>query len=358
MPLHLATSYETAAMQESSREARRFLNSKVRNNWEYPPLPEWAERTPHPLDRPAAVTSALEDSSLDMPTSAWEEQQGEDLNFEPIAWKERDYSSSSSVDECSAAEFMDLDEDQPKHKHRFLFDSPDTVGEAMAARKENRKRKRAQVLEEEMAWNTGLAHFIARRNAWTCARQPSQVPAPSNSSSSTNRPSTSSRHRLSVGSRGASSRASAESATPSLSSHHTPDLETHHSPTPSTPASTPPPPSEPGPASLRTVIPIPPPMLPDHPVRSKITSATYSEIYSKIILQSRTPTVPINLGHITKSLVRGWIEEGNWPPKQGAVDPLVGKKKGKGEKHHHISKGVKAVGRVLGLGIGSDEGKR
>ncbi|PNS15718.1 hypothetical protein CAC42_4170 [Sphaceloma murrayae] len=343
MPLHLPTAYgidRSAAMQESSREARRMLAGKVKNTWDYPALPQWTEKTQHPLDPPQAVRAAMEDSSLDMPTSAWEEQQGEDLTFEPIAWKERDYSSSSSVEECSAAEFMDLDEDQPKRKHRFLFDSPDTVGDALAARKANKKRKRALLLEEEMAWNHGLAHFIARRDAWTCARQPSQIP-PSPPSTST-RASTSSRHRLSISSRGASSRASADSNT--RSTLHTPDPSSD----PSTPASTPPPPSEPA-SPLNVLVPIPPPLLPDHPVRAKITPTAYSEIYSKIILQSRTPTVPINLVHITKSLVRGWIEEGNWPPKQGPQDPLVGTGK---KKHPHFRKGVKAVGRALGLGIG------
>ncbi|KAF4552734.1 Hypothetical protein D9617_9g025240 [Elsinoe fawcettii] len=366
MPLHLPSAYgmdRSSGMVEASREARRMLASKVKNDWDYAPLPEWRTQTRHPLDPPQRVTSVNEnDSGLDMPTSAWEEQNPAALDFEPVSWKERDYSSATSTDEVSGAEYLDFEDDRPKRKHKWPFDSADSVGDAIALRKENKKRKRAAILEEEMAWNTGLAHFIARRDAWTCARQPNQIPHPPPSTIAEPRPSHR-RSRLSISSRGASSRASAESSTRSITSTHTPDPE-HQSPSPSTPASTPPPPTEPLPSTLTILIPMPPPLLPDHPIRAKIGSSAYPEIYSKIILQSRTPTVPINLVHITKSLVRGWIDEGNWPPKQGVLEPLAGKKREKGllagigrhpERHPHLSKSVKAVGRVLGLGIGEKE---
>ncbi|KAF2224808.1 hypothetical protein BDZ85DRAFT_194958 [Elsinoe ampelina] len=292
----------TSNMVEASREARRMLASKVKNDWDYPALPEWRTHTRHPLDPPETIP-------------------------------ERDYSSASSTEEASAADIVDCDDDHSKRKHKSTFDTPDSVGHVIALRKENKKRKRAEELEQEMSWNAGLAHFIARRDAWT----------------------------LSISSRGASSRTSAESSTRSIASSHTPDLDAHASPSPSSPSKTPPPPTEPLPATLTIMIPIPPPLLPNHPIRAKIGTSAYSEIYSKIILQARTPTVPINLSHITKCLVRGWIEEGNWPPKQGVLEPLAGRKRDKGllagigrngERHPHLSKGVKVFGRVLGLGIG------
>ncbi|KAG8627005.1 hypothetical protein KVT40_004488 [Elsinoe batatas] len=351
----------TSNMVEASREARRMLASKVKNDWDYPALPEWRTHTRHPLDPPESVLVVDEQSTdLDMPTSAWEDQNPASLNFEPLTWKERDYSSASSTEEASAADFADFDDDHSRRKHKSTFDTPDSVGDVIALRKENKKRKRAEELEQEMSWNTGLAHFIARRDAWTCARQPSQIP-PLPAAALAEPRAFHRRSRLSISSRGASSRTSAESSTRSIASSHTPDLDAHASPSPSSPSKTPPPPTEPLPATLTIMIPIPPPLLPNHPIRAKIGTSAYSEIYSKIILQARTPTVPINLSHITKSLVRGWIEEGNWPPKQGVLEPLAGRKRDKrllagigrnGERHPHLSKGVKVFGRVLGLGIG------
>jgi hypothetical protein len=115
------------------------------------------------------------------------------------------------------------------------------------------------------------------------------------------------------------------------------------------------------------LIPLAPPLLPStHPVRARITPASYPEIYSKIILQSRTPSVPINLRTLLAALVAGWKADDEWPPKPSAtalLEKSIGRKKatapsrtpnraqrrdGEGEGLRH---GVKAaVGRVLRLG--------
>ncbi|KAH8705631.1 hypothetical protein BGW36DRAFT_367920 [Talaromyces proteolyticus] len=56
-------------------------------------------------------------------------------------------------------------------------------------------------------------------------------------------------------------------------------------------------------------------------VRSSITPALYPSIYSKVVLQSLTPTVPINLADVTKAIVTGWKADGQWPPKPSIPVP-------------------------------------
>ena len=75
--------------------------------------------------------------------------------------------------------------------------------------------------------------------------------------------------------------------------------------------------------------PLPPPLIsPSNPIRSSITPSTYPSIYRRVILENVTPTVPINLLDITRTLVAGWKEEDEWPPKpSGMLDPLVGKRR-------------------------------
>ncbi|KAL4910072.1 hypothetical protein BDW74DRAFT_47910 [Aspergillus multicolor] len=52
-----------------------------------------------------------------------------------------------------------------------------------------------------------------------------------------------------------------------------------------------------------------------NPIRASITPAMYPSIYSKVVIQGLTPTVPINLADMTKAMVQGWKADGQWPPK-------------------------------------------
>lgn len=92
-------------------------------------------------------------------------------------------------------------------------------------------------------------------------------------------------------------------------------------------------------------------MLPNHPIRRRITPALYPEIYSKIIVSGRTPSVPINLLTLTRALVQGWKDDGEWPPKQGPVEKSIGRRKGTGE-----SVVRRAVGKVLRITTGGSGG--
>lgn len=230
------------------------------------------------------------------------------LDFTPVAWRERQYSDvESSEDEPPSP--------SPRKNgmtSRFKFDSPDSVAVAVSARKASRKRRRQAMLEEEIGWNVGLAHFSARRNAWTGARSATDGDAATIDS-----------ERSSTSSRGRSSRDMVK--TPSRDPAIAEDAN--------------------------IMLPVPPPLLPDHPVRNRINPSSYAEIYSKVIVQARTPTVPINLQDCTNALVFGWKESGEWPPPNQTPEPSMAKKKvaTSSPKHPHLKKSVRVVSKVFGL---------
>jgi hypothetical protein len=217
----------------------------------------------------------------------------------------------------------------------FKFEGPDSVGRQIEDRKNARKQQRQKAMDEEVAWNGGLAHWLARRDAWCGAHTQDQIHAA----------------QTKVAQDAATSTSASDSTgtTPRTSTSSTPGTPI----TSSTPATTPdliphqhtivntrplPPPSE-------LLVPVAPRILPGHPIRKRITSDTYPEIYSKIIVQSRTPSVPINLSVLVKALVQGWKDDGEWPPKPGPLEKSIGRKKGSGDSP--LKSGVKAVGRVL-----------
>ncbi|KAJ6160774.1 hypothetical protein N7470_004170 [Penicillium chermesinum] len=73
------------------------------------------------------------------------------------------------------------------------------------------------------------------------------------------------------------------------------------------------------------LIPVAPPFLPSsNPIRSTITPAIYASIYTKVIVQGMTPTIPINLADLTKAMVQGWKADGQWPPKPAVSNIVLG----------------------------------
>lgn len=76
------------------------------------------------------------------------------------------------------------------------------------------------------------------------------------------------------------------------------------------------------------MIPIPPPLLsPTHPARAAVTPSAYPVIYSRVVTQGITPSVPINLSDVVQALVQGWKDNGDWPPK-GYLEADAGVGKG------------------------------
>ncbi|OAG05220.1 uncharacterized protein CC84DRAFT_1054313, partial [Paraphaeosphaeria sporulosa] len=180
----------------------------------------------------------------------------------------------------------------------YKFDSPDSIGDAVEQKAQRKKRQRRIALEEEMKVNEGLRTFVERRDAWTGA---------------------------------------------SAAAAHDESFRTAVATT-----------DEP-------LVPVAPRLLADNAVRKSITPRAYPDIFNKIVVSSRTPSVPINLADMTKALVAGWKENGEWPPKAAPLDPLAGKKRAalaavraeNGEPflahHPHLQKGMDSVRKIFHL---------
>lgn len=291
--------------QAEVREARKQLKERIRTDWEYDPLPAWTSSGKKKNNHTVAGFRCSDDREVV-------------LGFDPVEWRERSYSSSASEDEGDGSA-------------EWKFDKPDSVGTELQERRERRKRRRWEKVEEERTWNDGLEHWMRRRDVWCCARTTATVgekrvleeESLASSSSSATTTTTSSSPRSST----SSTTAQLSSATETSSLATSPDL------TPTT-------------LTFPTLLlPLAPPILKNHPIRRKITPNTYPEIYSKIILQSRTPSVPINLQILVHALVQGWKDDGEWPPKAGPLEKSIGRKKG-------IKEGVRRVLRLTGVGDG------
>ncbi|KAL2036435.1 hypothetical protein N7G274_010836 [Stereocaulon virgatum] len=227
--------------------AKRELRSKLREDWDWPPT------------SPNTIASNIPPSHTD--------------------WRERDSDSSYPPPSPSPSPSPAPEADP------YRFDTPDSVAQPVLSR----KRKRQQMLEEEMTWNEGLRTYIERRDAWSAAR-----------------------------------------------------TTTSHTPSPES----------------KTQVPLAPPLL---PTRASILPATYSTLYTKIILQSTTPNIPINLSTVVSALVQGWKKDGEWPPKGEGVGVNGGGGgggggggTGGGEGRKKVRRSVGRVRRALGLGVGVD----
>lgn len=372
MTLHLGlphAHHRNTEQQHEIREARRMLKERVRNDWEYPPLP--AFQAPARGTTEDNVEARIAGFRFHAPSNHDRDALVADLEFEPAEWRERDYSSEEDGEEAEVEvkqgrgngevrKTSGSSGDGHHHRHHkklgsiFKFEGPDSVGHQIEERKLAKRRKRQKALDEEVEWNDGLAHWLARRDAWCCARTADQVQMLERNQSQASTDTTSD----------ASARTSPRTSTSTASSSTPSATASSPSTTPdTTPSYLPPPgatlPTHPSAPPSHVLIPLAPTLLPNHPIRKRISTDLYPEIYSKIIISGRTPSVPINLLVLTRALVQGWKDDGEWPPKQGPVEKSIGRKKGStGESS--LKSGVKAVGRVLritGTGGQSSEAK-
>lgn len=358
--------------QQEIREAKRILKDKVRSDWEYGPLPQHTSS-----GRPTnAGLDNIQDriAGFDFHTSSILDNHGAGvlgLDFDPIEWCERHYSSDSEDEQgadgekCIAKKIKRKIKGEDKDDAATL-EKTESVDSQAGQRRQARKRKRQQLLREEVQWNDGLAHWLQRRDVWCGARNVAEVQMVKSSAHSS---STASSQSDSSSPRTSTSSAVDSTLTPNSSLAATPELDS------TTNLKTIPPTSTASEESLSSgasnnrsvtldgshsdvaladglpevMIPIAPSILPDHPIRQRITANTYPEIYSKIIIQSRTPSIPINLQTLTSALVAGWKADDEWPPKPGILEKSIGRRK------HHVAgcaegtlkHGVKAVGRAL-----------
>lgn len=314
-------SHRTTEQQAEIREARRMLQGRVRTDWDYPALPQYQENKPRQQNEESKVAGF----KFHAPRS--------DEHFEPLEWRERDYASSDADSEEDDNEIAAVKAGSEKSIFSGSQKSKDivSIAEDISNRRLARKRKRKELLEEEMLWNDGLNHWTIRRDAWCVAKTAEQVlelesrqgeEAKADSASAT----------ASVGSTprtSTSSAASAQAASTSTTAT-SPDANTSLAGMSVAPPS-------------HMLVPVMAKILPNHPIRKKMSPNMYPEIYSKLIVQARTPSVPINLSNMIWALVQGWIDDGEWPPKPGPIEKSLTKKKG----HGGVKDGVKSFARIL-----------
>jgi hypothetical protein len=202
--------------------------------------------------------------------------------------------------------------------------------EADQAREERLKRRR--LLEEEMSWNTGLRYWMMQRDAWCGARLRHIRHSPSSAAPRSANATTALDDNDDDGNNYSGGDGDDDVTTVSSAD----DVSMDHSPPPS--------PIRNGQwqwrrrrrrrqqqqrqqQQQRPVVdvieeaPIAPPLFsPSNPLRAGITPALYPQIYSKFVIKSQTPIVPINLAHMLRAIVAGWQSEGVWSAR-AASDP-------------------------------------
>lgn len=349
--LSLPGAHRNAQQQEELREARRLLKEKIRNDWEYPTLPAWRssgaerkaaeEKGETEEDKIAGFRFQAASSSAPRPNN---ESSGHilGLDFDPAEWRERE-AGSESESESSTVSVPSGSSKRENKDSAYRFEGPDSVATQLSERRSARKRKRHEALQEEMQWNEGLKLWMNRRDKWCCARAAADV-------------------RLTEGRKSAEHQQVAESSSlsssPRTSTSSTLQSTSTPATTPSSATTTPDTMVVVANTSLlplpEVLLPIAPTLLPNHPIRKRISTNMYPEIYSKVILQSRTPSVPINLSTLVRALVQGWKDDGEWPPKAGPIEPSLGRKKG--VEGGIVKHGIKRVLRITGVVDSSKKG--
>ncbi|KAE8415913.1 hypothetical protein BDV36DRAFT_261374 [Aspergillus pseudocaelatus] len=341
----------TEARDSAIREAKLYVREIVRNDWTF-----------HPSTDAGAPASAT-------PTPPEQEV---------TAWRLRTYDSSASELEPLSSPTITS---PPSGYDSAQIESPilSPVGEERA----ERRRKRRKQMEEEMRWNEGLRTWVERRDAWTCAKSREEIIARrqlkqaqtqaeegttvneetrdqgASSGSAFSRPaSSSSRDEANLAARTEASLSIAEkeesgpssvSAQPHQGEDHKESTETGATepeialrqtvtddatgtvanaatpaPAPATAAATATASSKAHQGSEDPYVPVVPSLIStSNPIRASITPSMYPSIYSKVVVQGLTPTVPINLADVTKAMVQGWKADGQWPPKPATTNLVL-----------------------------------
>lgn len=340
-PAPAATDYDPDLVSRDKtkqKEAiKRILAEKVRSDWHF----EW----PSP--------SAKSDSG-GARTRAPTKTQEDDLIAEESD-SENDAPSVYSTVSEDLAHFRSRTEwlsdmpddseadDPPDSPSAYRFDTPDAVGTSVKSAVLAKSAKRRKAVRDEMEWNNGLACFNARRDAWTGAKAARVRPKPV--SPTTTSPTT---KRLSFwGHLAPSSSPSSPTESVGVTSPLSPsgtrtsgdttvvassDAEFKETKSKEDTSTFP----------VETLVPVPQPLLPPAtPMRASITPAAYLTIYDKIVLQSATPSCPVNLNDVVRSCVSGWKRDGEWPPRAAEPPPVVAvrkKKKDGADSRAHASR--------------------
>ncbi|KAK5636504.1 hypothetical protein RRF57_012216 [Xylaria bambusicola] len=343
---------------------RRFLAERIRNDWvfQWPPISKAGDSTKltsedhvHDTDslavQPVSEIRNTEESALTANEDGY--RCDDDDDDEDVASV---YStvSEDNVHFCPRTEWLsDLSDDEHNDSVfpiAYRFETPDAVGSTVKATELARSAKRRRDARAEMEWNSGLACFAARRDAWTGAKVVRVRPKPVESTQVS--PTT---KRLSFWRLSSSSSPSSPIDSPAESTVSTAPLSpsgTRTSGDTTAISSVDTDPKElpvkedSSEYPVQTLLPTPPPLLPAaNPMRSSISPASYGAIYDKIIINALTPACPINLSDMLRACVVGWKRDGEWPPRAVDVPPVVALRKKK-RKDSNADRGSN-VGRRL-----------
>ena len=249
----------------AARDAKQFLLANIKNDW---------------TDRQVGGTDTLEDDDRVPLDYRYREEAPSDL--------EDDH------DELGAAASIT---NGPRDPYRF--ETPDAIGASVLDR---RKQKRRSV-QEELQWNEGLQLWTQQRDVWTRAawRRRSRPSDPSIHPTDHDRqatPADSADMSVDWPLSATSQPSSASLESSSLTSASS--IDTSRGP----------------------LLPVYPPLIPtSNPVRASIKPSTYPTLYSKVVVQGLTPTVPIPLPDMVQTLINGWKDDGTWP--QGGGTPSI-----------------------------------
>ncbi|KAE8376442.1 hypothetical protein BDV26DRAFT_234751 [Aspergillus bertholletiae] len=337
----------TEARDSAIREAKLYIREIVRNDWTFQPSTD--------AGAPASATPSPPEQEV-------------------TAWRLRTYDSSASELEPLSSPTV---ASPPSGYDSAQIES--SILPPAGDERTERRRKRRRQMEEEMQWNEGLRTWVERRDAWTCAKSREEIIARrhmkqaqaqaenveetrdqgTSSGSAYSRPaSSSSRDEANLATRTEASLSVAEKeesgppsvpAQPQLGEDQKESTETGATelenalrqmvtddvtgtvvsaatpaPAPATAAAT-------ATASLKAhqgpedpYVPVVPSLIStSNPIRASITPSMYPSIYSKVVVQGLTPTVPINLADVTKAMVQGWKADGQWPPKPATTNLVL-----------------------------------
>ncbi|KAJ5613130.1 hypothetical protein N7510_006324 [Penicillium lagena] len=346
----MSSTLPTETRDAAIRNAKLFVREVVRNDWEFElsAVPDGAHSTTSPSTT-KPLSSALTN------------------NREAVEWREREFDSSGSELEPQSSD------------HDLDLETPSAL-KAAGDLEIERRRKRRRQMEEEMAWNEGLRVWLARRDAWSGARTKRQIRAhekrrvAAGGADEKQVESATDESRSSKDSEVVATETPAETVTDgdvhddddkttavqaakaeetlSIADHDQPREEpSQHRQDQEEEQSTAPDEETKRKGSIETsitepdqhaplgadtaaadseedeldepLLPVAPPFISaSNPIRAGINTSIYPSIYTKVVVQGMTPTVPVNLADLTKAMVQGWKTDGQWPPKP-AVSNIV-----------------------------------
>lgn len=349
-PPSMSSNLPTETRDAAIRDAKLFIREVVRNDWEFElsAVPDGAHSTTSPSTT-EPLSSALAN------------------NREAVEWREREFDSSGS-------------ELEPQSSDHDLDLETSSALKAAGDLESERRRKRRRQMEEEMAWNEGLRVWHARRDAWSGARTRRQIrawekrkvaaddadekqvestthesgspketdviatetsaqpvtngDAPDNDDKTIAVQATKAEESLGIADHDQPREEPSQRRQDQEEEQSTaPDEETKRKGSTETSITEPDQHAPPGTDAAAAdseedeldepLLPVAPPFIStSNPIRAGINSSIYPSIYTKVVVQGMTPTVPVNLADLTKAMVQGWKTDGQWPPKP-AVSNIV-----------------------------------